>query len=198
MERPLGFFARLGLAFSAFFAILGSERFARSFVRIREHDGDLPPQLTSAKAEPSKAEPPKAEPPKPEPPKPEKPDHREALHLLALLQREGRFVDFLKEDIAQFPDSDVGGAARVVHEGCRKVLTEYVTLAPIYTEGEGAAIVLPAGFDPQRVRLSGNLVGEPPFRGSLKHHGWQATEVRLPVLQAGMDARVVAPAEVEL
>ena len=207
MEKPVGFFSRLALAFAAFFAILGSERFARSFVRVRENGGDLPPApvaeppratpaVEAPKAAPAKAAPAKAAPP-PSVAKPA-PDHREALQLLALLQREGRLVDFLKEDIAQFPDADVGAAARVVHDGCRKVVTEYVTLEPIYDEGEGATIVLAAGFDPGRVRLSGNVVGEPPFRGSLKHHGWRAADVRLPVVQDGMDPRIVAPAEVEL
>src|SRR5580704_17185900 len=48
-----------------------------------------------------------------------------ALQLLSLLQREGRLVDFLQQEIASFPDADVGAAARVVHEGCRKALGAY-------------------------------------------------------------------------
>src|SRR4051812_45882142 len=49
-------------------------------------------------------------------------DTSAALQLLALLQREGRFVDFLQENVTGFSDQDVGAAARVVHEGCRKAL----------------------------------------------------------------------------
>jgi hypothetical protein len=57
---------------------------------------------------------------------------------------------------------------------------------------------LPAGFDAQRVRLTGNVTGQPPFRGTLKHHGWIATAVRMPAITEALDPRVVAPAEVEL
>jgi len=46
--------------------------------------------------------------------------------------------------------------------------------------------------------VTGNLVGQPPFTGSLRHRGWRVTEVRLPKLAERHDAHVVAPAEVEL
>src|SRR6188472_3835490 len=61
----------------------------------------------------------------PEPPAPAErsPDAVDgALQLLALLQREGRLVDFLQQDIASYSDADIGTAARVVHEGCRRAL----------------------------------------------------------------------------
>ena len=77
-------------------------------------------------------------------------DAAPALQLLALFQREGRLVDFLQQDIASFPDADVGAAARVVHEGCRKALRAHAEIAPVRAEEEGARVTLEAGFDPTR------------------------------------------------
>ena len=124
--------------------------------------------------------------------------HASALAVLGLLQREGRLIDFLKEDVAAFSDSDIGAAARVVHAGSRKVLEQYVTVEPVLTDSEGASVTVPAGFNAERIRLTGNVAGQPPFRGSLKHHGWVATAVRLPAVSPSLDPRVIAPAEVEL
>ncbi len=121
-----------------------------------------------------------------------------ALQLLSIMQREGRFIDFLQEDVASYSDSQVGAAARVVHEGCRRGLRDYIELAPIRSEREGAPVVLEAGFDASRTRLTGAVHGQPPFAGRLAHHGWQVTAIHLPLLTDGHDPKVVAPAEVEL
>ena len=124
--------------------------------------------------------------------------HASSLLLLSALQREGRLVDFLQQEVAGFSDEDIGAAARVVHGGCRKVLRQYFDLTPASPQAEGDAVSLPAGFDAQRFRLAGNVAGQPPFRGTLKHHGWVAREIRMPVLNEALDPRIVAPAEVEL
>jgi len=121
-----------------------------------------------------------------------------ALQLLALLQREARLIDFTQENLSAYSDADIGAAARVVHAGCGKVLREHFTLAPVRPETEGSRITLQAGFDAGAVRLSGNVVGSAPFKGSLSHPGWRATEVRLPTLAPGHDVTVLAQAEVEL
>lgn len=121
-----------------------------------------------------------------------------ALQLLGLLQSQARFIDFIKEDLAGFSDTDIGVAARVVHEGCNKAINEHFTLAPVRTEQEGGKISLPKGFDAASVRLTGNIVGEPPFTGTLVHKGWQVTGVRLPKLTQSHNASIIAPAEVEL
>jgi hypothetical protein len=200
MESNLGFFSRVALAFSAFFAILGSVVFARGVLRLR--GGGTAP--ANPPAEPPKAPappPPETKTPREElaaPQKPSAPDFTEALHVLSILQREGRLIDFLMEDLSQAADADIGAAARVVHEGCRKALVQYLTIEPVYRENEGATVHLSKGFDPSAVRLSGNLVGEPPFRGALRHHGWRVGDVRLPALPTTFDARILAPAEVEL
>jgi hypothetical protein len=121
-----------------------------------------------------------------------------ALQLLGLLQREARFVDFVQEDVAGYSDAEIGAAARVVHEGCRKALREHVTLEPVRPEAEGSRVTLPPGFDASAVRVSGNVVGQPPFTGTLAHRGWRAAEVRLPQLTDTQAAAVIAQAEVEL
>ena len=124
--------------------------------------------------------------------------HAAGLAVLGLLQREGRLVDFLQEDVSGFSDADIGAAARVVHTGSRKVLAQYLTLEPVLKDTEGASVTVPAGFNAERIRLTGNVAGQPPYRGTLKHHGWVATSVRLPNVSASLDPRVLAPAEVEL
>jgi Domain of unknown function (DUF2760) len=121
-----------------------------------------------------------------------------ALHLLALLQREGRLLDFCEEELSGFSDADVGAAARAVHAGCRKVLHQGLKLVPVRGEAEGAPAVVERGFDARAIRLTGRVVGDPPFRGTLRHHGWRASEVMLPDPPRGDAAAVLAPAEVEL
>ncbi len=120
-----------------------------------------------------------------------------ALLVLSLLQREGRLVDFLQQDVAGFDDADVGTAARVVHEGCKKALAAHAKLAPVRGEREGGPVEIAEG-DVARVKLVGDVRGAAPFKGVLRHKGWQVVELTLPVPTAGHDARLVAPAEVEL
>jgi hypothetical protein len=125
--------------------------------------------------------------------------HRDgALALLALLQREGRLVDFLREPLDGFSDADIGAAARDVHRGCRKVLDQHLSLEPVMPGSEEAKVAVPKGFDPAEIRLIGEAKGEPPFRGTLRHHGWRVLDARLPALADGVDRMVIAPAEVEL
>ena len=92
----------------------------------------------------------------------------------------------------------MGAAARVVHDGCRKALRAHASIEPVRSEDEGARVVLNAGFAPDDVRLTGNVGGQPPYAGVLRHRGWRATDVSLPTAVAGHDARILAQAEVEL
>jgi hypothetical protein len=125
--------------------------------------------------------------------------HRDgALALLALLQREGRLVDFLREPLDGFSDADIGAAVRDVHRGCRKVLDQHLSLEPVMPGSEEARVTVPRGFDPAEIRLIGEARGEPPFPGTLRHHGWRVVDARLPALAEGVDRMVIAPAEVEL
>jgi len=124
--------------------------------------------------------------------------HASGLMLLATFQREGRLVDFLQQETAGFSDEEIGVAARVVHDGCHKALQQFFEIAPAVRGDEGAPMSVPAGFDPERIRLTGNVSGQPPFKGILKHHGWLATQVRMPSISQTLDPCVIAPAEVEL
>jgi hypothetical protein len=121
-----------------------------------------------------------------------------ALQLLGLLQNEARFVDFVEENVTGYSDAEVGAAARVVHEGCRKVLRQHFDLEPVRKEAENTRITVPKGFDASEVRLTGNIVGQPPFTGALVHRGWRVSQVKLPKMAEGHDPKVIATAEVEL
>ena len=177
---------RIPLAFGAFFSILSSPAVAARVDRLHRDDAPAPaaPATPAAAAAPVAAL------------RQAAPDA--ALQLLSLLQRDARLIDFTEEDVAKYADADIGAAARIVHEGCRKVLREYFTIAPVRAEAEGSRIRLDAGFDAGAVRLTGNVVGSAPFNGSISHRGWRATEVRLPKLAASHDVTVLAQAEVEL
>lgn len=129
---------------------------------------------------------------------PKRPDHAAALHLLAILQRDGRFVDFVEEDVASFTDQEVGAAARVVHDGVRKSIRQYFKLDPVRTEREGDSITVNADYDPASIRLTGNVTGKLPVRGALAHHGWRVSDVKLPTPPEGQDPTIIAPAEVEV
>jgi hypothetical protein len=121
-----------------------------------------------------------------------------ATQLLAVLQRDGRLVDFLAEELTGFSDAEIGAAARTVHAGCKKAVWGYLALEPVLREPEGAPVTVPTGFDAATIRLTGNVVGQPPFRGTVRHHGWRALNVRIPPPPSSQDPRVLAPAEVEL
>ena len=186
------FFQRLPLAFGAFFSVLGNPAFAARVMGLRQ-PASATPAMTPVAAAVVAAAPARAAPP---PMKQATPDA--ALHLLGLLQRDARLIDFTQEDLSQYTDADIGGVARVLHEGCCKVLREHFTIDPVRLEAEGSRITLPAGFDARAVRLTGNVLGPAPFTGSLCHRGWRATETRLPKLAESHDVTVLAQAEVEL
>lgn len=137
--------------------------------------------------------------PKPERKKPPSPVRSDALTLLATLQREARFVDFIQEPLAGYSDAQIGAVARDVHRDCGRVLERLFALKPIADQDEGAEVEVPAGFDAGRFRVTGNVTGEPPFRGRLRHPGWEATACELPSWSGSeAAARTVAPVEVEL
>ncbi len=177
---------RIFLAFRAFFAVLFSRQTAER----------VAPALLGQTPEA-----PKLEAPKPEkaPPKPKKPSRSEAVTLLAALQREARFLDFIMEPLDGYTDAQVGAASRDVHRECGTVVERMFAVKPLLTDEEQSTVEVPAGFDSGKYHLTGNVTGEPPFKGQLMHPGWQATTCEVPQW-AGSDeaARVIAPAEVEL
>jgi hypothetical protein len=121
-----------------------------------------------------------------------------AVQMLAALQREGRLIDFLQEDLSHYEDSQVGAAVRSIHTGCKEALKEHMEIRPVFGEQEGAAVTVPAGFDARAIRLTGNVTGDPPFRGILRHRGWQVESIRLPQSLEQKNHWILAPAEVEI
>jgi hypothetical protein len=170
----LPFFPRLWLAWVTFFRVLLDGLFASRIVRVM---APAPaPAITASRPAPDSA----------------------ALQVLGLLQREGRLIDFLQQDIRSFSDAEVGTAARVVHEGCRKALHAHAKLSTVMAGEEGAPITLAADYDPNEVKLIGNVQGSGPFKGKLVHRGWRASNLSLPTLVDRHDPSVLAPAEVEI
>ena len=125
-------------------------------------------------------------------------ERRLFVHLFAVLQREGRLLDFLQEDLAMYDDQQIGAAVRDVHANCRKALRRYLKPEPVMTQAEGETVEVDANFDPQAVKLVGNVVGEPPFRGTLCHRGWQLRHVVVPELADSERPEIIAPAEIDV
>jgi hypothetical protein len=191
-SQPLpSFFSRISIAIGAFFRALSDAEYAARLTRI-----DDAPQPSAAPVAPPAPAPAPAPVPAPVTLRVATPDA--ALQLLSLFQREARLIDFTQENLSAYSDADIGAAARVVHEGCAKVLKEHFTIQPVRSEAEGSRVELPEGFDAAAVRLTGNVVGKAPFKGTLSHRGWRSAEVRLPKLAEAHDASILAPAEVEL
>ncbi len=181
---------RFTVAVRAFFAALFHANMAERIAQALrpEEDSSAAPKIAAS--------------PKPQqatPPAPKRPVRSDAVSLLAALQREARFVDLVQENLDQYNDEQVGAAARDVLRDCRSVLDRLFQLQPVVDHQEGQSVDVPAGFDTGRFRLVGNVVGQPPFSGSLVHHGWQAMRWEMPGWSGSDEAaNVVAPAEVQL
>ncbi len=179
------FFTRLWFAYVCFFAVLVDGVFASRVRTLRSAEPALP--LGEAEPKPETATPTASA------------THpTAALQLLGLLQRQGRLVDFLQQDVAGFGDEEVAAAARVVHDGCQKALRAHATIEPVRNEDEGSRIAVEEGYDSNAIKLTGNLAGKAPYHGTLRHRGWRATRLQLPEAVGDHDASILAPAEVEL
>jgi hypothetical protein len=122
-----------------------------------------------------------------------------AVQMLAILQRQGRLIDFLQENLNLYDDAQIGAAVRSVHAGCKQAIEEHIRLTPVYQAEEGAQITVEAGFDAAATRLIGAVSGQPPFTGVLRHRGWRVEDVELPQLTPGQGKGwILAPAEVEV
>ena len=120
------------------------------------------------------------------------------LDLLTLLQKSGRLIDFLKENIDTYNDAQVGAAVRQIHQQCGEVLEEVVTIRPVMEQEEGKKITVPQGYGSSEIKVVGNVVGNPPFEGVLRHKGWKAHKISLPKGQHSGKREVLSPAEVEV
>lgn len=180
---------RISVAFRAFFRVL-----VNALVAERVEQALKGQPLPAIEHQP-------ADKPAEPPPKPVKkaPTRSDALNLLEALQREARLVDFLQEPLAGYEDAQIGAVVRDLHRQCAAALERMFGLKPIEAAEEGATIEVPAGSDPARVHLSGNVSGPAPLRGKLCHHGWEATRCELPAWSGSeRSVFVIAPAEVEI
>ena len=134
--------SRLSLGFRALFRCLSDRRFAERLFDLFPVDDETeaPPPATRS----------------------------DAVTLLAVLQRAARLVDFVQESIDAYPDAQVGAAVREVHKGCRAVFERVLAFEPVVDAAEGSEVNVPAGADPNRYRMVGNVTGEPPATGTLQ------------------------------
>jgi hypothetical protein len=177
---------RISLAFRAFFALLFHGVLSDELLR------DL--RLRRAIAEPA---PPARKPETPAPAAPAARASDGALQIVAILQRDSRLVDFLKEDISSYGDDQIGAAVRELHDQCRDALERYIKLEPVIDGVEGTYAKAPSK-DPNLVKFIGNVPAKPPEGGTLRHKGWRAAKIDLPTIGAKQDATIVAPAELEI
>ena len=120
------------------------------------------------------------------------------LYLLSVMQRQGRLLDFFQENLGAYEDAQIGAAVRSIHENCAQTVEKNLSPRGVIEKAEGDQVTVPADFDPSAVKLTGNVTGEPPFTGILRHRGWRAGKLDLPVLSDSGDPRIIAPAEVEI
>lgn len=120
------------------------------------------------------------------------------LHLLSVLQREGRLIDFFSEDLSMYEDAQIGAAVRSIQDNCKNSLKKYLNPKAVIDQNEGDSITVPTDFDPNAIKLTGNVTGEPPFHGILRHKGWRASRLELPTLSPVKNPSILAPAEVEI
>ena len=188
----IGFWTRVSFAFRCFFSILFRAEIPDDIAqKVVKPAGAVrqPPASPAAALAVSRLK-------EGERPAPERFDR--AVQMLALLQRDGRLVDFLAENISAYPDAQLGAAVRTIHETCRQVLEHYVTLEPIMNSEEGQSVTVAADLDPAAIKLIGNVAGGSPIRGVLRHKGWRVKQLNLPQLTQGPGRMVIAPAEVEI
>lgn len=121
-----------------------------------------------------------------------------SLHLISLLQREGRLLDFFNEDLDNFNNEQIGAAVRKIHTDCKLVIQKYIGPKPIMDQDEGDHVTIEPGFDPSSIKMTGNVSGKPPFKGTLQHRGWRCSKFEMPGLSKVKDPNIIAPAEVEI
>ena len=188
----IGFWTRLSYAFRCFFAILSSAEIPRDVASSLINPAA---KVTSASGTAAPIATPRMQ--AGDTPVAESVDR--AVQMLGLLQRDGRLIDFLAENITPFPDAQLGAAVRSIHTSCRQVLERYVELGPVIDSDEDQPVTVPAGFDNAAIKLIGNVTGELPLRGVLRHRGWRVKNITLPLLpQDAAERKIVAPAEVEI
>jgi hypothetical protein len=187
----------LWTALRAFFRVLFNKTLATDVASVL--DGAAPPtnNLIATRPATEPAAPATLSKPKPAP----KPvaTRSEALTLLAALQREGRLVDFLREDLGGATDAQIGAVARDLQRDCRAAVERFFAIAPLSDQAEGSRIELPAGYDAAQYHVLGAADGQAAaINGIVLHPGWRATKCDVPTYTGPESGHlVIAPCEVE-
>jgi hypothetical protein len=176
---------RFASAWQAFWRILGSDEEAK-----RWREGVIPAAVKPARTEDDIVTEEIAPPPQT--------SEADAVYTLVVLQREGRLIDFLQEEIDGYSDAQVGAAVRQVHARCRKAIADCFDVRPLHEGTEEERVTVPEGFDPRHIRVTGKATGDPPFEGVLRHRGWCVGKVSFPQRHEKLDPKVIQPAEVEV
>ena len=175
---------RLFQAFGLFFRVLTDGQFA-------EQISQLDPAKKQAELPKPSEEPKKKTSPKPK--------RNDAITLLAALQREARFVDIIREPLADYSNEQIGAAARDVLADCAKVIDRLLQIEPVTEGNEGDQVSTPNNVDPGIYQLTGNVSGDAPYSGALVHHGWKATKCELPEWSGTEESsQVISPVELEI
>ncbi len=181
----------LGIAIGAFLKVLVNPEFGRRIKQValdmKTGAGDVSIQVTAAEklADPSV--------------RIDDTDSRRsgALQIITALQKEGRLLDFLEENLGQYSDSDIGSAVRSIHEGCKKVIGQMLVKKVILEQEEGSVYRINADYDAHSIKLSGRVREQFPLKGVVIHPGWQAVELNLPNYNQNNEM-IINPAEVEV
>lgn len=120
------------------------------------------------------------------------------LHTLGIFQREGRLMDFFAEDLKNYSDDQIGAAVRSIQADCKQAVKKYIDPGPVVAGDEGDPITIEPGFDMNAVTLVGNVAGDPPFEGVIRHRGWKAGKKEVPRLADIQDPTIITPAEIEV
>jgi hypothetical protein len=120
------------------------------------------------------------------------------LHTLSVLQREGRLLDFFDEDLKQYSDEQIGAAVRSIQADCKQAVKKIIDPRPVLAGEEGDAVTVDPGFDMNAMNLVGDVSGDPPFEGIIRHPGWKAGKKEIPRLADIRDSSIITPAEIEV
>jgi len=120
-----------------------------------------------------------------------------ACALLALMQREARFLDFTLEDISQLPDEQVGAVSRLVHGDLKKLIRQYMELKPVIDADEGQKVSLGQDRMPYEIQVASDRDVSLPFTATLRHKGYRLVSINLPQKKHPEAVRVLMPAELD-
>src|SRR5258708_17604138 len=115
-----GFWKRIALAFRCFFSILFHAAIPNDIAQKRvKPTGPHAPAVAAPSVSGLK-----------EGERPASEVFDRAVQMLALLQRDGRLIDFLAEDISVYSDVHLGGHLLTIHDSLRQFLDPYLILYP--------------------------------------------------------------------